>query len=131
MTNPKTVIDTILTAPAESGKTTVYPVTLARYGLLELVNSPFTAPRENVRQYDYIDTIYVMTQPASELRGYTSSNIAELKQKAFDFADTLGPAETDDILLKVLEQLKLMQDVAPESTSEKDSSSKKAQTAGC
>lgn len=40
MDNPKAAIDALLESTVEAGALTVYPLTVARYALLELIESP-------------------------------------------------------------------------------------------
>lgn len=44
--NPKTALDTILAAENTTANMKIYPMTIARYALLELVGSPLISNKE-------------------------------------------------------------------------------------
>lgn len=63
MENPKAAIDALLESAVQAGQLTVYPLTVARYALLELIESPLVVVDLNTKltTLDVIPTIYVMT----------------------------------------------------------------------
>lgn len=62
MENPKAAIDALLESTVEAGKLKVYPLTVARYALLELVESPLvTLASGKLAVVDVIPSIYIMT----------------------------------------------------------------------
>ena len=81
--NPKTALDAVLDDAEQEG----YPLTLGRYALLELLDSPVTSGESSLRPLDMIPTLYVMTHGMEDLRGYTSKNVGELKAAAMDWAE--------------------------------------------
>lgn len=127
--NPKSAIDAILQTDAEIDGVRVYPITLARYGLLDLVGSPFTTPGATCREIDVIPSLYIMTQPMKNLKGYNSENIGGLAEKAMEWADEMPIVKTRAIIDEIVRQMRLLSELAPEQTEEHPS--KKAPTGGC
>ena len=84
--NPKLALDGIL--ETDSNKSQVKPLTIARYALLELIGSPLVfGTKEHLTLTGIIPTLYVMCAETDELRGWNSSNVEQLKEKAFNWAD--------------------------------------------
>lgn len=76
MDNPKAAIDALLESTVKAGSLEVHPLTVARYALLELVDSPIVVPKEeSLNVVDVVPTVYIMTQPAAKLSKYTSRSI--------------------------------------------------------
>ena len=77
MEDPKTAVDSILeTAKTDKeSKVEVKPLTIARYALLELVQSPFVTPGVEFTVLNVVPTLFVMLNDVEELRGYTSANV--------------------------------------------------------
>lgn len=61
MADPKIAVDTILETEADVSGVTVYPLTIARYGLLELLDSPLVDPTKRFSILEAIPAAYVMT----------------------------------------------------------------------
>ena len=85
MDNPKAAIDALLESTVQAGALKVYPLTVARYALLELIESPLVLLKEKeLSVIDVIPSIYVMTAEASTLSKYNSRNLDKLKEDAAD-----------------------------------------------
>ena len=91
MTDPIKAIDAALSPAKDVEDIKVYPITLARYALLELVKSPFVTASKDFTTIAMIPTIYVCCADTAQLRKYNSSNVDELKQDAIAFADNIDP----------------------------------------
>ena len=69
MTNPQTAIDTILNTETEIFEDIkVFPVTLARYALLELVESPFVTPDTKFTINDLVPSFFICCAKSDELK---------------------------------------------------------------
>lgn len=78
MDNPKAAIDALLESTVKAGSLEVHPLTVARYALLELAQSPVVVGKgegEDLSVVDVIPTVYIMTAPASALSKYTSRSV--------------------------------------------------------
>ena len=82
MDNPKSAIDALLEDEKRISDLTVKPLTLGRYALLDALESPLISMKTSTKLINLIPTFYVMTQEWTELAGYDTSNIEELKRKA-------------------------------------------------
>jgi len=117
MENPKAAIDALLESAVQAGRLTVYPLTVARYALLELIESPLVVVNLETKltTLDVIPTIYVMTQPARALSKYSSKNIGELKEDAFEWAeDGVTAASVPTVINMLAQKLLDLRRVAPE-----------------
>lgn len=130
---PRLAIDAILEY-GETG-TTIKPLTIARYGLLSLIDSPFL--KKNAEESDFtlfaiIPTWYVMTAETKDLRGFSSRNIEELRRRAFDRADEItDPKVITDFTVEFVRYLADLMKITPEAEAlkEGESRTKKAPTA--
>ena len=130
---PRLEIEAIL----EYGETgsTIKPLTVARYGLLSLLDSPFL--KQHTEESDFtlfaiLPTWYVMTAETEELRGYSPRNIDLLRQKAFEKADRItDPKAITDFTVEFVRYLADLMKIAPEAQAlkEGETRSKKAPTA--
>lgn len=59
MANPTKAIDAILSGPVKAGPYTVYPMTMARYALLEKTESPLLTGKDDTVKL--IVSMFVMT----------------------------------------------------------------------
>ena len=127
MEDPKTAVDSILeTAKTDKeSKAEVKPLTIARYALLELVKSPFVTPGEEFTVLNVVPTLFVMLNDVEELRGYTSANVQELKDKALVWSESVDIDSMSSVLEEIQEKVARMLKVAP-SSSAPASSKKKA-----
>ena len=89
MTNPRTAVDTILDSEKTINGTTVYPMTLARYALLELIESPFVTPNVKFTISNLVPSFFVCCAPIERLKGINSKNIDKLNDRALEWAETL------------------------------------------
>ena len=124
MTNPKTAIDTILNTETEICEgIKVFPVTLARYALLELVESPFVTPDTKFTINNLVPSFYIMCVPIDMLKGINSKNLDKLNEQALAWAETLPSKSIDKLIPAIMEELGLIKKVSPNTG---DDDSKKA-----
>lgn len=116
MDNPKAAIDALLESTVEAGALKVHPLTVARYALLELIESPLVVLHEKeLTVVDVIPSIYVMTAEASTLSKYNSRNIDQLKGDAFEWAEDGVTAASVPLVVNMLAQKLLdLRRIAPE-----------------
>lgn len=115
--NPKVAIDALLESAVQAGKLTVYPLTVARYALLELLDSPLVIvdPKHKLNAFDVIPTVFVMTQPAAQLSKYNSQVLDKLKADAFEWAEDELTATSVPLVINMLAQKLLdLRRIAPE-----------------
>lgn len=132
MDNPKSAIDALLEDEKRISDLTVKPLTLGRYALLDALESPLISKKTSTKLINLIPTFYVMTQEWTDLAGYDTSNIEELKRKAGVWAGDKDINDTARLVEEIIRKLGIMQKVSPES--QEDTSRKKeaaaVQTAG-
>ena len=114
MTDPIKAIDAALSPAKDVEDIKVYPITLARYALLELVKSPFVTASKDVTTLAMIPTIYVCCAETAALKKYNSSNIDELKQDAIAFADNIDPKKLGTLIKELDSRVRQLLDVAPQ-----------------
>lgn len=114
MTDPIKAIDAALSPAKDVEDIKVYPITLARYALLELVKSPFVTASKDFTTIAMIPTIYVCCADTAQLRKYNSSNIDELKQDAIAFADNIDPKKLGSLVKELDSRIRQLLDVAPQ-----------------
>lgn len=114
MTDPIKAIDAALSPAKDVEDIKVYPITLARYALLELVKSPFVTASKDFTTIAMIPTIYVCCADTAKLRKYNSSNIDELKQDAIAFADNIDPKKLGTLIKELDSRVRQLLDVAPQ-----------------
>lgn len=121
MSNPKTTIDTILTNETKSEKFTIYPLTIGRQALLELVKSPYVFPTEKFSLVALLPTYYIMLMSKDELKKYNSRNIDQLIEDAISYFDDDKFTNEDLKLISesILEGMGILNKVVPEDTSNK------------
>ena len=124
MNDPKAAINSILDDETTINQTTVYPITLARYALLELVDSPFISSGKDMSISNILPSLYIMTHK-SELKGITSRNIDKLYENATEWADDMGIDEIPEIIQEVIEKVNELMKTAPTSGQDDDDKSKK------
>lgn len=132
MDNPKSAVDALLEDEKRISDLTVKPLTLGRYALLDALESPLISKKTSTKLINLIPTFYVMTQEWTDLAGYDTSNIEELKNKASVWAGDKDINDTARLVEEIIRKLGIMQKVSPES--QEDTSRKKeaaaVQTAG-
>lgn len=120
MQNPKTAIDAIMQAvdaDEDAGGTRLFhlhPLTIARYALLDLIDSPFVTRQSEMTLDQVIPSIYVMAQPARSLAKYSSKNVEELKADAFEWSETLSPEDLAIALNQLADAVLALSKLAPE-----------------
>ena len=114
MTDPIKAIDATLSPAKDVEDIKVYPITLARYALLELVKSPFVTASKDFTTIAMIPTIYVCCADTAQLRKYNSNNIDELKQDAIAFADNIDPKKLGTLIKELDSRVRQLLDVAPQ-----------------
>ena len=133
MENPKIAIEAIVDGEKRIGKDDlkVYPISIGRYALLELVESPFVAKDKDFTLYNLVPTFYIMCNPKENLKGYTRKNIETLVEKSLEWAEDFDTSIVSNLIDDVAESLGLLKKVQPQA-SEKAGESKKdsAQTVG-
>lgn len=131
MENPTIANEAITSGPREVAGIKIYPVTLARYALLELVKSPFLCKDEDFTIYNLVPSFYIMSQEKEALKGYSRSTISGLVDKAMEWAESLEPKCVSPVIDSIAEELGLIKKVQPSTPEDKDNSKKpSAQTAG-
>lgn len=116
MQNPKTAIDAIMQA-VDAGETNgflLHPLTIARYALLDLIDSPFVTRQGEMTLDQVIPSVYVMAQPARSLAKYSSKNVDELRADAFEWSETLSPEDLSIALKQLSDAVLALSMVAPE-----------------
>lgn len=118
-TNPKAAIDALLeTEKTDGNSVVVQPITMGRYALLELVNSPFITSDSKFSLTNLIPSFYVMTQPIANLKGYNSKNIDKLIENAMEWADEFDVDDSNNLITAIFDKLGLMRKVSPNGTDE-------------
>ena len=131
MENPKIAIEAIVDGEKRIGDLKVYPISIGRYALLELVESPFVAKDKDFTLYNLVPTFYIMCNPKENLKGYTRKNIENLVEKSLEWAEDFDTSIVSKLIDDVAEALGLLKKVQPQAP-EKNGESKKdsAQTVG-
>lgn len=101
----------------------LHPLTIARYALLDLIDSPFVTRQSEMTLDQVIPSIYVMAQPARNLAKYSSKNVEELKADAFEWSETLSPEDLAIALNQLADAVLALSKLAPEAV---ENSKKKA-----
>ena len=114
MTNPRTAVDTILDSEKTINGTTVYPMTLARYALLELIESPFVTPNVKFTISNLVPSFFVCCAPIERLKGINSKNIDKLNDRALEWAETLPQSAIDELIPAIMESLGLIKKLTPQ-----------------
>lgn len=87
MDNPKSALDALLETTTRVGEIDVHPLTVARYALLELAGSPLVNFKNKLDVMTAIPSVYIMAMPTKNLPKYNSTNIEQLKEDAFEWAE--------------------------------------------
>lgn len=131
MDNPTLATETIITGERKIGDLTVYPISMGRYALLELIESPFITKDKEFTVYNLVPTFYVMCSDKSQIKGYTRKNIDDLVEKALEWSDSIDTKIVPQMIDKIADELGLMRKVQPQSVEDTSTSKKEtAQTAG-
>lgn len=112
--NPKSAIDAVLDSKTytKSGLA-VNELTLGRYALLELVNSPLVSKDKELNLANLVPTFYIMLQTNDKLKGYTSRNADKLEEAAFDWANAgeLSNEEVSSLIEEIMAKLGIVNKV--------------------
>lgn len=115
--NPTAAVDALLESATRAGRLVVHPLTVARYSLLELLQSPLVVvdAQSPLAAIDVIPSIFVMTQEAKDLAKYNSKNIDILKEDALEWAEDQVTAASIPAVVNMLAQKLLdLKRIAPE-----------------
>lgn len=123
MTNPETAINTILATEKTIDDVTIHPITLARYALLELVESPFVTPGKKFTINNLVPSFFICCAKSEDLKGINSKNLDVLNQRALEWAETLPNTVIDKLIPEIMEALGIIKKVSPNTG---DDDSKKA-----
>lgn len=118
MNDPKVAVDAILENEFEIDGLKIYPITLGRYALLEILKSPFIYSDIQFQVSTMLPSIFVMTQDIKELSKYNSDNINELKSKSMIWAEEKDIKNVDKIIEAVIKRMKQLNEVSPQSSEE-------------
>lgn len=124
MNDPQSAINAILDDETTTNGIKVYPITLARYALLELVESPFINPNQDMNIAKLLPSLYIMTHDKSELKGITSRNIDSIYEKATEWGDEMGMDSVPELVKQIIDKVSELMKVTPTSGSDDDSSKK-------
>ena len=114
MTNPKTAVDAILDSENKIDGITIYPMTLARYALLELVESPFVTPNVKFSISNLVPSFFICCSSIDQLKGINSKNIDQLNDRALEWAETLPQTAIDKLIPAIMESLGLINKLTPQ-----------------
>lgn len=123
MTNPETAINTILATEKTIDDVTIHPITLARYALLELIESPFVTPGKKFTINNLVPSFFICCAKSEDLKGINSKNLDKLNEQALAWAETLPNTVVDKLIPEIMEALGLIKKVSPNTG---DDESKKA-----
>ena len=118
MTNPETAINTILATEKTIDDVTIHPITLARYALLELVESPFVTPDTKFTINNLVPSFFICCAKSEDLKGINSKNLDVLNQRALEWAETLPNTVIDKLIPEIMEALGLIKKVSPNAGSD-------------
>ena len=113
MTNPETAINTILATEKTIDDVTIHPITLARYALLELIESPFVTPGKKFTINNLVPSFFFFFAKSDDLKGINSKNLDVLNQRAMEWAETLPNTVIDKLIPEIMEALGLIKKVSP------------------
>lgn len=114
--NPKLAVQALLESDDKPHEAVLHPITVARYALLEAVDSPLLVGYAK-NTLELIPTLYILAMPTSKLKGYNISNINELKDKAIDWADELDDLSyVSKLISEAVQKLKDLSATSPKSS---------------
>lgn len=116
MNDPKTAIDAVLQTEEEHDGVKIFPMTLARYALLELVDSPFLNPEVKLTASTLMPSIFVMSQEKDVLKKYNSKNVEKLLEDASEWCEGVQISDVTGFVQKIMEKIDDMMKVIPSST---------------
>ena len=113
MTNPETALNTILATEKTIDNVTIHPITLARYALLELIESPFVTPGKKFTINNLVPSFFICCAKSEDLKGINSKNLDVLNQRAMEWAETLPNTVIDKLIPEIMEALGIIKKVSP------------------
>ena len=113
MTNPETAINTILATEKTIEDVTIHPITLARYALLELIESPFVTPGKKFTINNLVPSFFICCAKSEDLKGINSKNLDVLNQRSMEWAETLPNTVIDKLIPEIMEALGIIKKVSP------------------
>lgn len=119
MDNPKLVLQQIVgNGESDVGKgdnvVHVYPLTIARYAFLELLDSPFINPERKFELNSVIPAAFVMSHTPRELRKYNDKNLSDLVADSLEWADAeLKLEDVPELIKAIVSQLQALNKAAP------------------
>ena len=113
MTNPETALNTILATEKTIEDVTIHPITLARYALLELIESPFVTPGKKFTINNLVPSFFICCAKSEDLKGINSKNLDVLNQRAMEWAETLPNTVIDKLIPEIMEALGIIKKVSP------------------
>lgn len=113
MTNPETAINTILATEKTIDDVTIHPITLARYALLELIESPFVTQGKKFTINNLVPSFFICCAKSEDLKGINSKNLDVLNQRAMEWAETLPNTVIDKLIPEIMEALGIIKKVSP------------------
>lgn len=125
--NPKLALDAMLETPQLIGELTVYPMTIARMALLELVGSPFVDSGKKFTMSNMTESVFIMCAEPKELKGFSSRNVDALIAKAYEWADHVDVTAMPKVISSVLEKLNTLYKVSPATGSDENGDDPKNQ----
>lgn len=120
MENPKIAIEAIVDGEKKIGDVKVYPISIGRYALLELVESPFVSKDKEFIVYNLVPSFYIMCNPKENLKGYTRKNVEQLVEKSLEWAEDLDTSIVPKLIDAIAETLGLLKKVSPNSQESSD-----------
>ena len=119
MDNPKLVLQQVIdNGESDVGKDNnivhVYPLTIARYAFLELLDSPFINPEKKFELNSVIPAAFVMSHTTKDLRKYNSKNLDTLVADSLEWADDeLKLEDVPELIKAIVSQLQALNKAAP------------------
>ena len=118
MDNPKLVLQQIVgngESDVGTEKTVhIFPLTIARYAFLELLDSPFINPDKRFELNTVIPTAFVMSHSVRDLRKYNDKNLSVLVADSLEWADAeLKLDDVPELIKAIVSQLQALNKAAP------------------
>ena len=89
-------------------------MTLARYALLELVESPFVTPNTKFNIHNLVPSFFICCSQLENLKGINSKNLDKLNDRALEWAETLPQSAIDELIPAIMEALGLIKKLTPQ-----------------
>lgn len=123
MNDPKVAVDTILDSDFEIDGLKIYPITLGRYALLELLQSPFLYSDVKFSVSNVLPSLYVMANDIKTLSKFNSGNIENLKSESMIWSEEKELKNIDCIIDSIIKRFRQLNEVSPQTS---DDDKKKA-----